>query len=154
MGIPAFWPFGNESNLSYLSQFISSTCLQPAFRIKVWMETMSLAKLRGQTAVVDLLQRSIKRERLPHAYLFVGDRGSGKELVARELAKAVNCTAGRGDACDQCESCRKIESGNHPDVQWIRPESKSRRITIDQIRELMRSIYLKPSEGKMKVAVL
>lgn len=115
---------------------------------------MSLAKLQNQSAVAELLQRSIKRERLAHAYLFVGDRGSGKEGVARELAKAVNCTAGQGDACDVCLSCRKIEAGNHPDVQWIRPESKSRRITIDQIRELMRSIYLKPSEGKMKVAVL
>jgi len=115
---------------------------------------MSLANLKEQPAVAQLLQRSLKRGRLAHAYMFVGDRGSGKEDVARELAKAVNCTAGTGDACDECLSCRKIESGNHPDVQWIRPESKSRRITIDQIRDLMKSIYLKPNEGRMKVMVL
>lgn len=115
---------------------------------------MSLAKLKSQTAAVEILQRSLQRGRLAHAYLFVGDRGAGKADAARELAKAVNCERGKDDACDACLSCRKIDSGNHPDVQWVRPESKSRRITIAQIRELMRTIYLKPNEGRMKVAIL
>lgn len=115
---------------------------------------MSLAKIHHQKGAVDILRRSLERQRLAHAYLFVGERGSGTDTVARELAKAVNCTAGKGDACDECLSCRKIDAGNHPDVQWIRPESKSRRIRIEQIRELMRTIYLKPSEGRMKVAIL
>lgn len=118
------------------------------------VESMSLANLKDQTTAVEILQRSLQRKRLAHAYLFVGDRGAGKAQVARELAKAVNCEKGGDDACGECLSCRKIESGNHPDVQWVRPESKSRRITIDQIRELMRTIYLKPNEGRMKVAIL
>lgn len=117
---------------------------------------MSLAKLKGQKAAAEILLRSLKRGRLAHAYLFVGERGAGKLHAARELAKAVNCLASdlQGDACDQCASCRKIDAGNHPDVQWIRPESKSRRITILKVREFMRSIYLKPNEGRMKVGVL
>src|ERR1043166_447016 len=115
---------------------------------------MSFASLHGQSAVSKLFQQSLQRGRLAHAYLFVGDRGSGKEAMARELAKAVNCLRNKDDACDQCVSCRKIEAGNHPDVQWIRPESKSRRITMAQIREAIRTIYLKPNEGRIKVMVL
>jgi len=60
----------------------------------------------------------------------------------------------RSDCCDRCLSCRKIDQENHPDVQWVRPESKSRVITIDQIRELMQTINLKPTEARWKVAVI
>ena len=115
---------------------------------------MSFAKLKGQPTVAAILRRSLERKRLAHAYLFVGDRGCGKADAARELAKAVNCEREKDDACDECLSCRKIDGGFHPDVQWVRPESKSRRITIAQVRELMRTICLKPHEGRMKVAVL
>jgi DNA polymerase-3 subunit delta' len=58
------------------------------------------------------------------------------------------------DCCDECLSCRKIESETHADIHWARPESKSRLITIDQTRELMREIQLKPTEAEHKVAVI
>jgi DNA polymerase-3 subunit delta' len=56
------------------------------------------------------------------------------------------------DCCDQCLNCQRIDHGNHPDTYWVRAESKSRIITIDQMRELMQVISLKPTEGGYKVA--
>ncbi|MFO1498433.1 MAG: DNA polymerase III subunit delta' [Verrucomicrobiota bacterium] len=123
---------------------------------------MSFAEFPQQKQVVELLQRSLERGRLSHAYLFSGSDLSGLEAVARTLAKTLNCERPggtgretvRSDSCDRCLSCRKIDAGNHPDVQWVRPESKSRIITIDQMRSLMQTISLKPTEAPWKVAVI
>ena len=107
-----------------------------------------------------LLQRSLERGRLGHGYLFTGHELDELEKVARTLAKTLNCQhpVKRGgaavDCCDQCLSCRKIEHGNHPDVHWVRPESKTRVITVEQTRGLMQDIYLKPTEAEYKVCVL
>src|SRR5579862_748911 len=104
---------------------------------------MSFAQFPEQAQAVQLLQRSLERGRLSHAYLFSGAHLADLEGVARTLAKTLNCLnpvrrAGVGlDCCDQCSSCRKIDQETHPDIQWVRPESKSRIITIDQMRELM-----------------
>jgi DNA polymerase-3 subunit delta' len=115
-----------------------------------------------QARIIQLLQRSLERDRLAHAYLFSG--GSLKELedVSRTLAKTVNCLAPtrRGpnglplDACDHCDSCHRIDQYNHPDVSWIRPESKSRVITIDVMRELMQTVNLKPTVAAFKVGII
>jgi DNA polymerase-3 subunit delta' len=113
-----------------------------------------------QTRGVALLQRSLERGRLAHAYLFTGQTLDELEALARTLAKTLNCQnpvkkSGLAiDCCDECLSCRKIEHANHADVHWVRPESKSRVITIDQMRELMQQIYLKPTEAAYKVAVI
>lgn len=123
---------------------------------------MSFASFTEQEDAIELLQRSLARQRLGHAYLFSGDDLEHLELVARTLAKTLNChdrrqsknVPGAPDSCDQCLSCRKIDASNHPDVQWVRPESKSRVITIDQIRDLMQTIFLKPTEAEYKVAVI
>jgi DNA polymerase-3 subunit delta' len=84
------------------------------------------------------------------------------EQLARALAKTLNCAnpPARGpsgqaiDCCDQCLNCRRIENGNHPDVQWSRPESKTRVITIEQVRDLIQVISLKPTEAEYKVAII
>jgi DNA polymerase-3 subunit delta' len=116
---------------------------------------MSFAELKGQQPkVADQLQQALSRKRLAHAYLFYGPHGSGKEAMARTLAKALNCEAGREDSCDKCDSCRRIDSGSHPDVHWIRPESKSRKITVEQVREFEKGVNLKPSLGRVKVGVV
>lgn len=123
---------------------------------------MSFASLTEPEDSVELLQRSLARQRLGHAYLFSGDDLERLELVAGTLAKTLNCqnprqsqtVPGAPDSCDACLACRKIEGTNHPDVQWVRPESKSRIITIDQMRDLMQTIFLKPTEAEYKVAII
>jgi len=58
------------------------------------------------------------------------------------------------DCCDACPNCRKIDHDTHADIHWARPESKSRIITVEQMRELMREIQLKPTEAGYKIAVI
>ncbi len=118
---------------------------------------MSFREFQEKDPAVELLQRSLARGRLGHAYLFAADDLGHLELVARTLAKTLNCERrqeGMTDCCDQCAACRKIDSHTHADVKWIRPESKSRVITADQIRDLMQAIFLKPTEAEYKVAII
>jgi DNA polymerase-3 subunit delta' len=133
--------------------------LPPVFGYK---RGMALREFQDQHRGVELLQRSLGRGRLGHAYLFAGEDLQFLEQVARNLAKVINCAEAkptRGitdavDSCDVCSPCRRIDSGAHPDVLWIRPESKSRVITIDQIRDVLHVVSLKPTEADTKVAVL
>ncbi|MEI6084821.1 MAG: DNA polymerase III subunit delta' [Verrucomicrobiota bacterium] len=104
--------------------------------------------------VAEQLQRSLERGRLAHAYLFVGARGAGKEAVARTLAKALNCEKAVHDCCDDCDACRRIQAGNHPDIYWVRPESKSRRITVEQIRAFEKAVNFKASMARIKVGIV
>ncbi|HEY5298443.1 MAG TPA: hypothetical protein VIK59_11020 [Verrucomicrobiae bacterium] len=112
------------------------------------------------TQGVQLLQRSLARGRLGHAYLFAGDQLEELELLARTLAKTLNCQnpikidGAATDCCDECLSCRKIENETHADIHWTRPESRSRVITVEQMRGLMQQIQLKPGEANFKVAVI
>ena len=109
---------------------------------------------------VQLLQRSLARGRLGHAYLFAGDQLEELESLARTLAKTLNCQQPvqdrrRGDGLlRRMPGCRKIDGDTHADIHWARPESKSRVVTIDQMRELMREIQLKPTEAEYKVAII
>ena len=121
---------------------------------------MAFADFPTQQQAVALLQRSLERGRLAHAYLFTGDDLDELEAMARTLAKTLNCQKPRRagsaamDSCDACLACRKIDHANHADVQWIRPEMKSRQISVDQIRELIHTVNLKPAEAEWKVAVI
>jgi DNA polymerase-3 subunit delta' len=123
---------------------------------------MSFANLSEQQDAVRLLQRSLDRGRLGHAYLFGGSDLIELERVASTLAKAVNCqnpprSNAEGlplDSCDACESCRKIDACNHPDISWVRPESKSRVITIEQMRDLMQTVHLKPTSARYKFGII
>src|SRR6476646_8429320 len=121
---------------------------------------MSFKRLSAQPLGIQLLQRSLERGRLAHGYLFSGDTLSHLEDAARNLAKTLNCLNPEKkngvaiDCCDKCVSCQKIEHLNHGDVRWVRPESKSRVITIEQMREVMQQVNLKPTEAEYKVAVI
>src|ERR1700722_6374037 len=117
---------------------------------------MAFADFPEQQQVVALLQRSLERGRLGHAYLFTRHQLGELEALARPLAKTLNCArpirrnpdGPAGDCCDACANCRKIDATEHADTHWVRPESKSRIITVDQMRELMQEIHLKPNEAE------
>jgi DNA polymerase-3 subunit delta' len=121
---------------------------------------MAFKNIPRQTQGIQLLQRSLARGRLGHAYLFIGDQLDELELLARTLAKTLNCQQpvkmddATIDCCDQCLSCRKIDNETHADIHWARPESKSRIVTVEQMRDLMQQIQLKPTEAEYKVAVI
>ena len=123
---------------------------------------MAFKDFPEQQDVTRLLQRSLEHGRLAHAYLFHGADMSELEAVARTVAKTLICeqpprVGASGlplECCDACLNCRKIDGDNHPDVLWIRPESKSRIIKVEQMRELMRTVHLKPTQAKFKVAIL
>ena len=129
---------------------------------------MAFKDFPKQAQGVQLLQRSVERGRLAHGYLFAGHQLDELEVLARTLAKTLNCLhpVKRGgvavDCCDRCLNCQKIEHGNHADVFWVRPESKLRVIKIGQIvrredsppRVLLDAVNLKPTESQYKVAVI
>ena len=115
---------------------------------------MSFSQHTGQKRVAGQLRGSLERGRLAHAYLFIGPRDSGKRAMAVTLAQAVNCEKLDGDACGRCVSCRRIGSKTHPDVYWVQPESKSRRIAIEQIRDFIRAVNLKAGEARIKVGLI
>lgn len=121
---------------------------------------MAFKDFPEQTQGVALLQRSLARGRLGHAYLFTGQLLGELEALARTLAKTLNCqkplkvSGAKVDCCDACPSCRKTDVQSHADVHWVRPESKLRVILVDQMRELMREIQLKPNDAEFKVAVI
>jgi DNA polymerase III subunit delta' len=121
---------------------------------------MAFKNFPRQTQGIQMLQRSMARGRLGHAYLFAGHSLEELESLARTLAKTLNCqnpvkpNGAAVDCCDECPSCRKIGNDSHADIHWTRPESKSRIVTVDQLRELMREIQLKPTEAKHKVAII
>ncbi len=123
---------------------------------------MAFADLAEQGQGCALLQRSLERGRLGHAYLLTGGHLPALEAVARTLAKTLNCenpprrapSGAAVDCCDECLACRKINQDTHPDIRWVRPESKLRLLTIDQVREVLDVVRMRPTEAEYKVAVM
>jgi len=106
----------------------------------------------GQQQTVTALKNAIAEERISHAYLFSGPRGTGKTSVAKIIAKAVNCRdAVNGEPCNQCSSCIDINNGNFMDV--IEIDAASNR-GIDEIRELRERVRILPAQGKKKVYII
>ena len=110
----------------------------------------------GQEWAVELLRGQIVREQVRHAYLFCGPPGVGRRTLALKLAQALNCTEskGTGDLCGQCRECRQIAAGSHPDVRLIQTDVEGGTIKIEQIRELRRTLVLKPYQASYRVAIL
>jgi DNA polymerase-3 subunit delta' len=113
---------------------------------------MAFADVVGHRRPLQIIRGVIEKGRVHHAYLFTGMEGIGKRLVALNMAKALNCAAQAGDACDHCRSCQLIDKGIHPDIILINPTGES--IKIEQIRELERSIAFKPYEARWRVILI
>ena len=105
----------------------------------------------GQKHVVTTLQNALKQDKLAHAYLFSGPRGTGKTSVAKLFAKAVNCTSEAELICNHCESCLAVQNGTHPDVIEIDAASNN---GVDEIRELIEKVKYAPIQGKYKVYII
>jgi len=135
---------------------------------------MALKDVIGQEKAIGILQGILKRKRLASSYLFCGETGIGKKTAAINFAKTVNCMNTPGasderqgsflpvadypspfaahDACDACVSCRKIDTGAHPDVVIVSPEE--RLIKIDEIRSIEEALSFRPYEGRKKVVIV
>ena len=112
----------------------------------------SFAEVVGQEHVVRTLSNAIERDRVHHAYLFVGSRGTGKTSMAKILAKSLNCVNGPTlEPCGVCESCVAIAAGGSMDV--IEMDAASNR-SVDDIRELRERVGYAPSGGHWKVYIL
>jgi DNA polymerase-3 subunit gamma/tau len=112
----------------------------------------TFAQVVGQEAVVQTLQNAVRTNRVAHAILFVGPRGTGKTSLARILAKAINCTSLQdGDPCDTCPSCVAIREGRAMDLVEI--DAASNR-GIDAIRDLRERINYAPTDLRRKVYIL
>ena len=132
---------------------------------------MSFAEVRYQDAAVRTLRAAVASDHVSHAYLFVGPRGVGKALAAREFVKLLLCPKPRGrnetlEPCDACDHCGRVARGTHPDLYWFRkePDRNDFRINLvvrgrgdkseDVATTVTESVVLHPMEAARTVTVL
>ncbi|KIL39421.1 ATPase [Gordoniibacillus kamchatkensis] len=113
---------------------------------------MSFNDIPGQTTAKRMLQNSLRRGKVSHAYIFSGPVGTGRKAMAFALAQAIYCKESEDDACGECLECRKVLHGNHPDIHLVEPDGAT--IKIDQIRTLQKEFAYKATASATKIYIL
>jgi len=110
----------------------------------------------GHEWAVDLLKEHVIQDRPRHAYLLTGPLGIGRRTLALRLAQAINCPQpyAPGEPCKICRVCTQIERMQHPDLSIIVAEQRGTVLKVEQVREVQRSLSLKPYETRYRVALL
>ncbi|MGN1399506.1 MAG: DNA polymerase III subunit gamma/tau [Erysipelotrichaceae bacterium] len=111
----------------------------------------NFSEVIGQKHVVETLKNAIKNDKLAHAYLFCGPRGTGKTTIAKILAKTINCKDEENRPCGKCESCLEIQQSSYPDVIEMDAASNN---GVDEVRELIEKVKYAPIHGKYKVYII
>ncbi|MBI3311936.1 MAG: DNA polymerase III subunit delta', partial [Candidatus Omnitrophica bacterium] len=115
---------------------------------------MAWSEIRGQQLAVTMLQTDLAKQRVAAAYLFTGPEGVGKRLVASELAKALNCERFPEGPCDRCGSCQRITRQAHPDFHLLSPKGASETVRIDDVRQVVGRVALRPFMARMQVVIV
>ncbi|MFC7322336.1 MULTISPECIES: DNA polymerase III subunit delta' [Halobacillus] len=106
-----------------------------------------------QPLVAQMLVNSFKKDRISHAYLFQGDKGTGKREMSTLFAKSIFCKEREGaEPCQTCVNCKRIDSGNHPDLHWVSPDGQS--IKKEQILNLQKEFTYTGMESNLKVYII
>lgn len=108
----------------------------------------------GHEDIVKHFKSSIELSKVSHAYILNGEKGVGKKTLASVVAKSLQCESGEADPCGKCKSCLQAETGNQPDIIWIKHE-KPNVISVDEIRtQLVNDIDLKPYSSRYKIYIV
>jgi DNA polymerase III subunit gamma/tau len=108
-------------------------------------------EVAGQKVIVQTLQNALNQNKIAHAYLFAGPRGTGKTTMAKLFAKALNCEKGIGHQCNECSNCLAVNDGSHQDIIEIDAASNN---GVDDIRALVDNVNYAPIKGRYKVYII
>lgn len=111
----------------------------------------SFEEVAGQEHVVKTLQHAVEQNKIAHAYLFCGPRGTGKTSIAKIFAKMINCESNEHRPCGDCENCMAVLSGTHPDIIEIDAASNN---GVEEVRNLIEKVKYAPLKGKYKVYIV
>lgn len=112
---------------------------------------MNTQNIIGQSLLVEKMDQILSSGRIVHAYLFTGPAGAGKKTLSSLFAQALICE-GQGDKpCCTCHTCKQFQTGNHPDIIWVRQEKDKNSISINQIRDMQAEIKVKPYQAGKRI---
>lgn len=111
----------------------------------------SFSEVAGQKHIVRTIENALANNKIAHAYLFCGPRGTGKTSMAKLFAKALNCEEAFGHQCNECGNCMSVTDGSHPDVIEIDAASNN---GVEEVRDLIEKVKYLPIKGKYKVYII